>query len=67
MLTRRVTLNLGNGIGFIKQSGFLNGYVEPERNFKGFILHKSFITLLDAGCEAAVAQSVSVLGLMLHC
>lgn len=73
MLTKRVILNLGNLIGFIKQSGFLNGYVKPERNFRGFTLNKSFITLFDAGCEAAIAQSVSVLGAftsqgqMLHC
>lgn len=61
MLTKRVILNLGNLIGFITQSGFLNGYVKPERNFKGFTLYKSF-TLFDAGCEAAIAQSVSILG-----
>lgn len=55
--SQEVTPNLGDVIGFIKQSGFLNGHVEPERNFTGFILHKSFITSFDAGCEAAGAQS----------
>lgn len=44
MLTKRVILNLENVIGFIKQSGgSFNGYVKPERNFKGFRLYKSFI------------------------